>query len=125
MSEWIKVCAIDEIAVLSARQLRVGGLVIALVRAEADRVYAIEDRCPHKGGPLSEGIVSQDRIACPLHGQCVDLASGAMLAPDEGQVRCFDVHLAGGAVLMKRAQLQAAAAMPAAAAPACAAACAT
>lgn len=124
MNEWIPVCALDDIAVLGARQLRVGGLRIALLRNSADQVAALEDRCPHKGGPFSEGIVSHDRVACPLHGQCVDLASGTMIAPDVGQVRRFAVQIADGQVLMDRAELRAAAeATPAAAAP-CNAACA-
>jgi nitrite reductase (NADH) small subunit len=68
-------------------------------------VFALEDRCPHKGGPLSEGIVSEDRVACPLHGRCVELATGRMIAPDEGEVRTFAVRVDAGRVLLARAAL--------------------
>lgn len=113
MNDWIEVCAIEDIPLLGSRKLNVGGLKLALVRAESERVYAIEDRCPHKGGPFSEGIVSQDRVACPLHGQCVELATGRMIAPDEGQVRTFGIELREGRLWMKRSELRSEAAAPA------------
>ncbi|MEG1833444.1 MAG: nitrite reductase small subunit NirD [Burkholderiaceae bacterium] len=105
MTEWIEVCAVDDIAPLSSRKLHVGELTIALIRADTDTIYAIEDRCPHKGGPLSEGIVSHDRVACPLHNQCVNLATGELIAPDQGRVRTFRVQLRDAKVLMDRGEL--------------------
>jgi nitrite reductase (NADH) small subunit len=106
MSGWLGVCALDDIPVLGARRLQLGTAAIALIRPAAERVYALEDRCPHKGGPLSEGIVSADRVACPLHGQCVELESGCMVAPDDGKVRTFSVRVDAGRVLLNGAELQ-------------------
>lgn len=105
MAEWIDVCEAQDVPVGGARRLLAGDLVIALIRPDPERVYALEDRCPHKGGPLSEGIVAADRVTCPLHGQCVDLANGTMIAPDEGRVRTFTVRIAGGRIWMRRAEL--------------------
>jgi nitrite reductase (NADH) small subunit len=107
MPEWIDVCALEDVPAGGARRLRAGGTVIALIRPDADRVFALEDRCPHKGGPLSEGIVAADHVACPLHGQCVDLASGTVMAPDEGQVRIYGVRIAAGRIWLRRAELAA------------------
>jgi nitrite reductase (NADH) small subunit len=118
VADWIEVCALEDVPAGGARRLHAGGAVIALIRPEAERVFALEDRCPHKGGPLSEGIVAADRVACPLHGQCVDLASGTMIAPDEGRVRTFGVRVEAGRIWLRRAELAA----PKAHAPICAAA---
>jgi nitrite reductase [NAD(P)H] small subunit len=107
MNPWLEVCALDDLPVSGARKLCVGPLTIALIRPDGERVYALEDRCPHRGGPLSEGIVSADRVACPLHGQCVELASGRMVAPDEGEVRSFAVRIENGRVLLQREDLRA------------------
>jgi nitrite reductase (NADH) small subunit len=102
------VCALTDIVPLGSRKLISGAITIALIRTQDDRVYAIEDRCPHRGGPLSEGIVSGDRVACPLHGQCVELATGRMVAPDEGQVRTFAAQVLDGRVQVRRDELRAA-----------------
>lgn len=107
MAEWIEVCALEDVPAGGARRLHAGGAIIALIRPEAERVFALEDRCPHKGGPLSEGIVAADRVTCPLHGQCVDLASGTMIAPDEGRVRTFGVRVEAGRIWLRRAELAA------------------
>jgi nitrite reductase (NADH) small subunit len=104
-SEWLAVCALDDIPSYGARKLSAGALRIALIRTEGAAVYALEDRCPHRGGPLSEGIVAADRVACPLHGQCIELASGRMVAPDEGATRSFEVRIDGGRVWLRRDEL--------------------
>ena len=62
---------------------------VAVFRTAGDRVFATEDRCPHKGGPLSQGIVHDGSVTCPLHNQVIDLESGRMVGPDVGQVRIF------------------------------------
>jgi nitrite reductase (NADH) small subunit len=104
---WLGVCAVDDIPSYGSRRLVVGAMRVALIRTEGASVYALEDRCPHRGGPLSEGIVAIDRVACPLHGQCVELATGTMVAPDEGQVRRFEVRIADEQVWLRRDELRA------------------
>jgi nitrite reductase (NADH) small subunit len=102
---WIDVCALDDVPSPGARRVKVGAAIIALLRPDGERVFALEDRCPHKGGPLSEGIVTHDRVACPLHGRCIELATGKMIAPDEGETRTFGVRVEGGRVLLEREAL--------------------
>ena len=101
---WVHVCAIDEIPVLGARVLRrPGGDDIALFRPAVDRVFALTDRCPHRGGPLSQGIVAGDTVTCPLHGWNIALDSGQACAPDVGCARRHAVELRGGEVWLSLA----------------------
>lgn len=82
---WRAVCRVGDIAPLGARRVaREQGLPVAVFRGAQDRVFALLDRCPHKGGPLSQGIVFGDSVACPLHNWTIALADGQARAPDVG-----------------------------------------
>ena len=100
MGEWVRVCALEEIPVLGSRVLRHPEGDICVFRNAADEVFALHDRCPHKGGPLSQGIVHDRSVTCPLHAWQVDLASGEAIAPDSGRARCFPVKVENGEVLL-------------------------
>jgi nitrite reductase (NADH) small subunit len=96
---FIPIAKLDEIPKLGARRYcRDDGKVIAVFRTETDSVFALADACPHKGGPLSQGIVFGESVACPLHNWCISLASGEATAPDEGRVERFDVRIVDGMV---------------------------
>ena len=93
------VCALADIPRLGARVVERAsdcGGNIAVFRTADDRVFALADRCPHKGGPLSQGIVHGDRVACPLHNWNIDLGTGTAVEPDEGCVARYPVRLADG-----------------------------
>lgn len=106
MSEWKTICRVDEIPVLGARRVqRAQGLDVAVFRTAEDRVFALLDRCPHKGGPLSQGIVFGDSVACPLHNWSIGLADGCAKAPDEGCTPAFACKVEGGSVLLDAAEL--------------------
>jgi nitrite reductase (NADH) small subunit len=93
---WHALCQIGDIPRQGARIVgRPGQTDIAVFRTQDDSVFAIEDRCPHKGGPLSAGLVHGNAVACPLHNWTIDLASGEAVAPDSGCVRRYDVRLEG------------------------------
>jgi nitrite reductase (NADH) small subunit len=94
----VPVCKLDDIPRLCARRYVHGDRTIAIFRTADDRVFALNDQCPHKGGPLSQGIVFGETVACPLHNWCIDLKSGAAAAPDEGAVQRFDVAVVDGLV---------------------------
>ncbi|WP_332673761.1 nitrite reductase small subunit NirD [Aromatoleum sp.] len=98
---WMSVCALDDIPVLGARVVPSASGDIAVFRTADDEVFAIHDKCPHKGGPLSQGIVHGRDVTCPLHGWKIALASGDALAPDVGCTKSFDVKLVDGLVLLK------------------------
>ena len=106
MSDWKAICRIDDIPRLGARRVaRPQGVAVALFRTADDRVFALLDRCPHKGGPLSQGIVFGDAVACPLHNWSIALADGNARAPDEGCTPAFACRLADGQVFLDAGEL--------------------
>ena len=99
MTTWKEICRIEDIPVLGARRVaRDQGLDVAIFRNDADEVFALLDRCPHKGGPLSQGIVFGQQVACPLHNWTIGLCDGMAQAPDEGCTPRFAVKIAAGVV---------------------------
>ena len=90
MSKWIEVTSLEEIPVLGSRVLETADARIAVFRGRDDQVYAIQDACPHKQGPLSQGIMHGDSVTCPLHNWKISLKSGEALGPDEG---CSNVYM--------------------------------
>ena len=98
MSGFVKVAALADIPRLGSLVVRKGQLNIALFRTEDDAVFALQDKCPHKGGPLSQGIVHGCKVTCPLHSTIIDLATGTAIAPDEGQVRTLPAKVEDGLV---------------------------
>lgn len=106
-TEWTLVCQLDDIPVLGSRRVaRAQGLDVALFRNGQDQVFALLDRCPHKGGPLSQGMVLGTHVACPLHNWSIALCDGQALAPDAGCTPRFGVRLEGGAVYLLASELQ-------------------
>lgn len=98
-NQWKVICAVTDIPVLGSRIIERGGLHdVAVFRNSEDKVFALLDKCPHKGGPLSQGIVFGDRVACPLHNWNIELQTGCALAPDEGCTQKFSVLIADGKV---------------------------
>jgi len=98
-ARWTRICSVDDIPQLGARVLRrAQGPNVAVFRTAADKLFALADRCPHRGGPLSQGIVFGERVACPLHNTCVELDSGCAVAPDKGRVQSFSVKVDAGIV---------------------------
>jgi nitrite reductase (NADH) small subunit len=95
----IRLCRLEDIPKLGARRYqREDGTPVAIFRTAHDAVFALRDACPHKGGPLSQGIVFGETVACPLHNWCIDLRSGGAAAPDEGVVERFPVAVVDGVV---------------------------
>ena len=96
---YVAIGRLEDIPPLGARRYtRSDGTVIAVFRTATDAVFALRDRCPHKGGPLSQGIVFGESVACPLHNWCVSLRSGEAAAPDEGRVDRFEARVVEGVV---------------------------
>jgi nitrite reductase (NADH) small subunit len=96
MSPFLDIGAADDVPRLGARVVFAGERRIAVFRTADDRFFALDDRCPHKGGPLSQGIVHGHRVTCPLHNFVIGLEDGRAVAPDEGCVARYDVALEDG-----------------------------
>jgi len=99
-TDWRAICKLGEIPVLGARVVHAPQGDIAIFRNGADQVFALRDRCPHQGGPLSQGIVFDRKVACPLHDWKIHLDSGLAVAPDEGCAARFPVRVADGTVYL-------------------------
>ena len=106
-SDWTLICALTDIPVLGSRRVaRAQGLDVAVFRNSQDEVFALLDRCPHKGGPLSQGIVFGTHVACPLHNWSIGLCDGQASAPDEGCTPKFSVKLEDGQIYLQADELQ-------------------
>ncbi len=99
--DWIRVGAIEDIPRLGARVVRSAHGDIAVFRSAGDEVFALRDRCPHKGGPLSQGIVFGRHVACPLHNWSIGLEDGAAVAPDRGCAGRYPVKVENGIVFLR------------------------
>ncbi|OGA00887.1 MAG: nitrite reductase [Betaproteobacteria bacterium RIFCSPLOWO2_02_FULL_62_17] len=98
---WTRICALDDIPRLGARIVRSAQGDIAVFRDAEDEVFALSDRCPHKGGPLSQGIVHGRHVTCPLHNWNIGLEDGRASAPDEGCSAKFSVKIEQGMVFLR------------------------
>jgi nitrite reductase (NADH) small subunit len=106
-AEWTLICQLTDIPVLGSRRVtREQGMDVAVFRNSQDEVFALLDRCPHKGGPLSQGIVFGTHVACPLHNWSIGLCDGQASLPDEGCTPKFSVKLEEGAVYLKASELR-------------------
>lgn len=107
MRSWKPICRVEDIPRLGARRVqRPVGAAVAVFRTADDRVFALLDRCPHKGGPLSQGIVFGTHVACPLHNWTIGLDDGCAQAPDEGCTPRFSVKVESGQVYLDAAELE-------------------
>ncbi|CAL60650.1 nitrite reductase [NAD(P)H], small subunit [Herminiimonas arsenicoxydans] len=107
-NQWKVICKVTDIPVLGSRVVkRADQPNIAIFRNSEDKVFALLDRCPHKGGPLSQGIVFGERVACPLHNWSIGLDSGCAAAPDEGCTQKFSVKIESGEVWLDTVELYA------------------
>src|ERR1700674_637576 len=102
MSNWVKIGTLEDIPKLGARLVKsvIHG-DIAVFRNAEDEVFALRDKCPHKGGPLSQGIVYGKHVACPLHGWNICLDDGKAVAPDEGCAMRFPIKVENGFVFLE------------------------
>ena len=104
--DWRMICRVDDIPVLGARRVaRPSGIDVAVFRNAENQVFALLDRCPHKGGPLSQGIVFGTSVACPLHNWAIGLDDGCAKSPDEGCTPRFAVKVDDGVVYLDAIEL--------------------
>ncbi len=104
MPEWLDIGPVDQLPAQGARTLPVrGGREIAIFRTATGSVHALANQCPHKAGPISQGIVHDTTVTCPLHGWRISLVTGEALGADSGCVPVIPVKLDGGRILIGRA----------------------
>lgn len=98
MTDWKKLCTLDEIPRLGSRVVKSAKGDIAVFRTADDEVFALHDKCPHKGGALSQGLVAGKVVTCPMHSWKIQLENGEAVAPDKGCAQSFAVKLEAGTV---------------------------
>ncbi|CAM5305789.1 Rieske (2Fe-2S) protein [Mycolicibacterium aubagnense] len=96
--DWLDIGVLDDIPQRGARCVKTANGRIGVFRTHDDRVFAIEDHCPHKGGPLSQGIVHGTAVTCPLHNWVFSLETGRAQGADEGSVKTIPVRVEAGRV---------------------------
>ncbi len=97
---WTDIGALDQIPRRGARVVRTRWGCVAVFRTADDRIFALEDRCPHKGGPLSQGIVHGTSVTCPLHNWVLSLETGEAQGADDGRALTFPLRAEGGRILI-------------------------
>ena len=99
-SRWVDVGPLDAIPMQGARVVKSSAGCIAVFRTAANQAFALDDRCPHKGGPLSQGIVHGNTVTCPLHNWVVSLETGTAQGADTGQVKTIALRIEAGRILL-------------------------
>jgi nitrite reductase (NADH) small subunit len=97
---WIDIGHIEDIPLRGARLVKTHVGCIAVFRTADAEVFAATNSCPHKGGPLSEGIVHGQSVTCPLHNWVFDLNTGQAQGADEGQITTYPARLEGRRILL-------------------------
>lgn len=105
-TEWRLIGVLDDIPRSGARRIRIGGVDIGVFRTANNELFALEDTCPHLGGPLSEGIVHGNSVTCPLHNLVINLDTGRSIEPDPQCVRSCMVRLVGEQVYVSKPDLR-------------------
>ncbi|MCW3781692.1 nitrite reductase small subunit NirD [Defluviimonas salinarum] len=105
MTTWIDIGALDDIPARGARVVKTAMGCVAVFRTAADEVFALSDRCPHRGGPLSEGIVHGKSVTCPLHSWVFSLETGQAQGADAGEVPTYPARVEGGRILLDATRL--------------------
>ena len=103
--DWLDIGGLDEVPLRGARVVRTPRGCLAVFRTSEDEVFALDDRCPHRGGPLSDGIVHGRSVTCPLHNWVISLNTGEAQGADEGRVRVHAVRVEDGRILLHPAPL--------------------
>ena len=97
---WTEVGPLVDIPKKGSRVLVTAEGDVAVFRTSTDQIFALFDQCPHKKGPLSQGLVYDNRVACPLHNWVIDMNSGEATGPDEGCTRTFETKIDNGTVFI-------------------------
>lgn len=97
---WVEIGKVSDIPLQGARRVMAGDLTIAVFRTKDDQVFALEDKCPHQNGPLSQGIVHDDCVTCPLHNWVISLSTGEAMGADEGKTKSYPVRIDGNTILL-------------------------
>jgi nitrite reductase (NADH) small subunit len=106
MAEWIDVGSVEDVPLRGSRVIATEQGDIAVFKAADGRIFALWDKCPHKGGPLSQGIVHGTSVTCPLHNWVIGLETGEVKGPDQGCARKVPVLVEDGIISVPASALR-------------------
>lgn len=106
MTQWIDIAALDAVPMRGARVVKTALGCVAVFRTAGDEVFALDNACPHKQGPLAEGIVHGNAVTCPLHNWVISLETGMVQGADDGQVATYPARVEDGRILLDTTFLQ-------------------
>ncbi len=98
--QWLDVGALDAVPVRGARVVKTAHGCVAIFRTSDNEAYALDDRCPHKGGPLSQGIVHGNSVTCPLHNWVINLQTGQAQGADKGATQTIPLRIENGRLIL-------------------------
>lgn len=107
MTDWIDIAGLEDIPQRGARLVKTSEGCVAVFRTAEDEVFALDNACPHKAGPLADGIVHGKSVTCPLHNWVISLETGEAQGEDSGKVATYSARIEAGRILLDRAFLQA------------------
>ncbi len=102
MTDWIDIAPLEDVPARGARMIKTALGCVAVFRTADDQVFALDNACPHKAGPLAEGIVHGTSVTCPLHNWVISLETGEAQGADEGRVATYPARVDGGRILLDR-----------------------
>ncbi|MBM7068882.1 nitrite reductase small subunit NirD [Actibacterium sp. 188UL27-1] len=105
MTNWIDIGALEDVPARGARMIKTAFGCVAVFRTGDDQVFALDNACPHKAGPLAEGIVHGTKVTCPLHNWVISLETGQAQGADEGVVNTYPARIEEGRILLDAACL--------------------
>jgi nitrite reductase (NADH) small subunit len=100
----VDIGAIDQVPLRGARLVKSAHGCIAVFRTSENEAFALDDTCPHKGGPLSQGIVHGKSVTCPLHNWVINLETGAAQGADSGSTRTYRLKVENGRLMLELPQ---------------------
>lgn len=106
MSDWVDIAALSDIPLRGARVVKTRAGCVAVFRTASDQVFALDNTCPHKAGPLAEGIVHGSAVTCPLHNWVISLETGLVQGADEGEVATYPARVEAGRILLDATRLR-------------------
>lgn len=99
-ASWVALGAVEQIGLGQGRCFRIGALQLAIFRLRSGEVYALDAACPHRGGPLADGLIGGQTVICPLHGYRFSLSDGRSL-DGEFNTNSYPVEIRDGGLYVK------------------------
>jgi nitrite reductase (NADH) small subunit len=104
--DWIEVGRVADVPLRGSRVIATEQGDIAVFKSADGRIFALWDKCPHKGGPLSQGIVHGNSVTCPLHNWVIGLETGEVKGPDQGCARKVESRVENDVIFLSETMLR-------------------